>query len=75
MSHCNAKQVLTQANGIQERQSAIESAMKLGMPIDEIERYLDWLDSNPKQTGHAQHAPRSPAADEPTEPSVRSKPN
>ena len=45
MAHEIAKLLLEKAGTFLERKEAIESAMKLGMPLNEIEEYLDWLDS------------------------------
>ena len=45
MAHEIAKLLLEHARTFLERSEAIKSAMRLGMPIHEIEEYLDWLDS------------------------------
>ena len=42
--HEIAKRRLEQADTFLERTKAIEAAMDLGMPLHEIEEYLDWLD-------------------------------
>jgi len=44
MSHEIAKLLLEHAETFLERTEAVKSAISLGMPLDEIERYLDWLD-------------------------------
>ena len=44
MSHQVAKLILEQAGTFLERTEAVRSALQLGMPLDEIEEYLDWLD-------------------------------
>ena len=44
MSHEVAKLLLEHAETFLERSEAIKSALSLGMPLDEIEQYLDWLD-------------------------------
>jgi hypothetical protein len=44
MSHEVAKLLLEHAETFLERTDAIQSALKLGMPLVEIEQYLDWLD-------------------------------
>lgn len=44
MSHEIAKLMLEHAQTFLDRQEAIRSAMALGMPLNEIEEYLDWLD-------------------------------
>lgn len=45
MSHQVAKLILEQAGTFLERTEAVRSALQLGMPLNEIEEYLDWLDS------------------------------
>ncbi len=45
MSHEIAKLLLEHAENFLERTEAIKTAMSLGMPLSEIEDYLDWLDS------------------------------
>jgi DNA-binding transcriptional MerR regulator len=45
MSHEIAKLLLEHAETFLERTEAIKSALSLGMPLSEIEKYLDWLDS------------------------------
>ena len=44
MAHEIAKLLLEQAGSFLERKQAVEAALKLGMPLNEIEAYLDWLD-------------------------------
>ncbi len=44
MVHEIAKLLLENAKTFPEREQAIRSAMRLGMPLNEIESYLDWLD-------------------------------
>jgi len=46
MSHSIAKLILESARNAREREEAIERALALGMPLHEIEEYLDWLDAN-----------------------------
>jgi hypothetical protein len=41
-----AKQLLRQAETYPQRTEAVRTALSLGMRLDEIETYLDWLDSN-----------------------------
>ena len=43
-SHQVAKLILEQAGTFLERTEAVRSALQLGMPLNEIEEYLDWLD-------------------------------
>lgn len=45
MAHEIAKLLLEQAGTFLERKEAIQAALDLGMPLNEIEEYLDWLDS------------------------------
>jgi len=53
MAHEIAKLMLEQAETFLDRTKAIETAMSLGMPLNEIEEYLDWLD----QTRDLRHPP------------------
>lgn len=43
MANEKAKLLLESASNYLERISAVQSAMHLGMPLEEIEEYLDWL--------------------------------
>jgi len=45
MAHKIAKLMLEQAGTFLERAEAIRTALSLGMPLGEIEEYLDWLDA------------------------------
>jgi DNA-binding transcriptional MerR regulator len=45
MAHEVAKLMLEHAGTFIERTEAIKVALSLGMPLAEIEAYLDWLDS------------------------------
>ena len=45
MAHEIAKLLLEHAGTFLERQEAIQSSLYLGMPLHEIEQYLDWLDT------------------------------
>jgi hypothetical protein len=45
MAHEVAKLMLEHAGTFVERTEAIKVALNLGMPLNEIEAYLDWLDS------------------------------
>jgi hypothetical protein len=44
MSHEIAKLLLEHAETFLERGEAIKAAVSLGMPLNEIHDYLDWLD-------------------------------
>lgn len=43
MAYEKAKLLLENSNDYFERITAIQSALHLGMPMEEIEDYLDWL--------------------------------
>ncbi|MFN3151774.1 hypothetical protein [Bremerella sp.] len=43
MANEKAKLLLENSNDYFERISAIQAALQLGMPMEEIEDYLDWL--------------------------------
>ena len=45
MSHEIAKLLLEHTSTFLNRTEAIKQALGLGMPLNEIEAYLDWLDS------------------------------
>lgn len=45
MVHEIAKLLLEHADTVLARKEAIKAAIRLGMPLHEIEEYLDWLDS------------------------------
>ena len=45
MAHEIAKLMLEHAGTFLERAEAIRVALSLGMPLHEIEEYLDWLDA------------------------------
>ncbi len=57
MSHEIAKLLLEHAGSFLERREAVRTALSLGMPLHEIEAYLDWLDSLQTQ------APQVPTRD------------
>jgi hypothetical protein len=44
MTHEIAKLLLEHAESFLQRSEAVKAALSLGMPIHEIEAYLDWLD-------------------------------
>jgi hypothetical protein len=44
MAHGIAKLLLEHADTALDRQQAIKTALTLGMPLHEIEEYLDWVD-------------------------------
>jgi hypothetical protein len=63
MAHEIAKLLLEKAGTFLERTQAVEAALQLGMPLNEIEEYLDWLDAvrggPPPRTPDAGDAPDS----------------
>ena len=60
MAHEIAKLMLEHAGTFLERAEAIRVAMSLGMPLGEIEAYLDWLDATRGPL------PEGPEEEEPT---------
>jgi DNA-binding transcriptional MerR regulator len=61
MAHEIAKLLLEHADTFLERAEAVKSALKLGMPLNEIEEYLDWVDLVHSQTSRSQQPkPASP---------------
>ena len=44
MAHEIAKLMLEHADTFLERTEAIETALSMGMPLQDIEEYLDWLE-------------------------------
>lgn len=47
MAHEIAKLLLEKAGTFLERTEAVKTVISLGMPLVEIEEYLDWLERNP----------------------------
>jgi DNA-binding transcriptional MerR regulator len=45
MPHKIAKLLLEHADTFLDRTEAVKTALRLGMPLDEIQEYLDWLDA------------------------------
>jgi hypothetical protein len=45
MAYETAKQLLEHAGSFRQRTEAVRAALSLGMRLDEIETYLDWLDA------------------------------
>lgn len=45
VAHEIAKLMLEHADTFLERSEAVKTALYLGMPLEEIESYLDWLES------------------------------
>ncbi|MFZ5828909.1 MAG: hypothetical protein ACOY3P_02430 [Planctomycetota bacterium] len=57
MAHEIAKLLLEQADTFLERTEAVRTAISLGMPLSEVQEYLDWLDST-------RRGPRDPMTNE-----------
>jgi hypothetical protein len=68
MSHEIAKLLLEHAETFLERTEAVKAALSLGMPLNEIQDYLDWLDAL-RGTTRQPPAPQAPPAANP--PNVR----
>jgi hypothetical protein len=66
MAHEIAKLLLEHAGTFLERTEAVKSAMALGMPLNEIEEYLEWVDLIRQKPNRAQQ-PNSPPSKEPPE--------
>jgi hypothetical protein len=45
MAHEIAKLILEHADTVALREDAVRAALQLGMPLREVEEYLDWLDA------------------------------
>ena len=63
MAHEIAKLLLEHADTFLKRAEAVKSALDLGMPLNEIEEYLDWVDlvrskpASPQQSKSASPQP------------------
>lgn len=55
MDRDTAKEMLARAAAFRERTEAVEAALDAGVPLRDIEAYLDWLDENDK-TGSSRNA-------------------
>jgi hypothetical protein len=60
MAHEVAKSLLEHAETFLGRMEAIETALSMGMPLHEIETYLDWLDATQKNRQPANLADNHP---------------
>jgi hypothetical protein len=67
MAHEIAKLMLEHAGTFLERAEAVRVAIAMGMPLSDIESYLDWLDSTRGPL------PREPDEEEPTGESSKGK--
>ena len=63
MAHKIAKLILEQSRTFLDRTEAVKTAVSLGMPLHEIEEYLDWLDVTGKANGGDQ-TPRESSSDD-----------
>lgn len=70
MPHESAKLLLEQAISESERESAIQMAMQLGMPLHKIEQHLDWLDATRGRLAEPSENGPSSDAVQPSKPSV-----
>jgi DNA-binding transcriptional MerR regulator len=68
MAHERAKLILEQVESFRDRMEAVKKAMDHGMPLSEIEEYLDWLQLNREVT-----RPKSAAENEKPEDKPPSK--
>lgn len=62
MSHEIPKLLLEHAGTFLERREAIKTALSLGMPLDEIEAYLDWLDTVNGRRAKGPESEKGPSA-------------
>jgi len=63
MAHEIAKLVLEKAGTFLQRTEAIRTALSLGMSLQEIEGYLDWLDNMRSTTETEPSRDRKPEED------------
>ena len=63
MAHKIAKLLLEHSDTFVERTEAVKTALSLGMPLREIEEYLDWLEMVKSQSGKGESAGSKPAVD------------
>ena len=61
MAHELAKLLLEHADTFLKRTEAVKSALELGMPLAEIEEYLDWVDLLRSQGTLPQRFPNPPS--------------
>ena len=59
MAHRIAKLLLEHAITPREREDAIEKALALGMPLEEIEEYLQWLDALRRRKNNHADGPKA----------------
>ena len=68
-----AKLLLEHAETIADRKSAIQKALGMGMPLGEVEEYLDWLDT--VRSGSEVNESEKKGAPDKKSPSSDSQPN
>jgi DNA-binding transcriptional MerR regulator len=64
MAHEIAKILLEHAETFLGRTEAIETALSLGMPLQEIESYLDWLDNMQAGRKTSEHTEEPPSQED-----------
>ncbi len=67
MAHEIAKLLLEQADTFLGRAEAVKSALYLGMPLSEIEQYLDWLDMIRSRRGEEPRSDEPPPEEPPSQ--------
>lgn len=60
MAHEIAKLLLEHADTFLERTEAVKSALAMGMPLSDIEEYLDWVDLIRSQSAPSQQPKAAP---------------
>ncbi|MGQ9576756.1 MAG: hypothetical protein ACUVUC_15725 [Thermoguttaceae bacterium] len=63
MAHEIAKLLLEHAGTFLDRAKAVEAALSLGMPLHEIEEYLDWLDATKRLRARKPESGEKPQGD------------
>jgi len=63
MSHQIAKLLLEKADTFLDRAEAVKVALDLGMPLREIEEYLDWLEMVKGKRKNLDQRPKPPGDD------------
>lgn len=61
-----ARRLLAQAETFEERTDAVRAAISVGMGLDEIEAFLDWLDATRAPCTHGRGTRCAPDSDLPT---------
>jgi hypothetical protein len=66
MSHEIAKLLLEHAETFLERTEAVKAALSLGMPLNEVQDYLDWLEALRRTPGRSTPGPAKQSVPPPT---------